>query len=73
MEPKHINCKIGDFGLSLKMESEHENGRPYHMEVMQQEQGVRGKLPNDISNVWESQNYNWVLFAVTRILISQTP
>ena len=72
MEPKHINCKIGDFGLSLKMKSE-PNGQPYHEEVKQQEKGVRGKLLNDISNDWESQNYNWVLFAVTRFLISRTP
>ena len=31
------------------------------------------KLPNDISNDRESQNCYWVLFSVTRFLISRTP
>ena len=31
------------------------------------------KLPNDINNDWESQNYYWVLFSVTRFFISRTP
>ena len=34
---------------------------------------VATKLPNDVSNDWESQNCNWVLISVTRFLISRNP
>ena len=34
---------------------------------------TRSEAPKDISKDWESQNCDWVLFSITRFLISPTP
>ena len=33
VKPENINCKVGDFGLSLKLKSTHANGQRYHQDT----------------------------------------
>ena len=33
VKPENINCKVGDFGLSLKLKSTNDNGQRYHQDT----------------------------------------
>ena len=33
VKPENINCKVGDFGLSLKLKSTYANGQRYHQDT----------------------------------------